>query len=149
MILFFNYLSFLFSMFICFLLYFISVKYINIIDHTIIKYLFFPIIFLLLNYSFIKFTLRLIRYYNDLILLKQDQIIIIKTSLIDTDNIEIIDIDKITKIDSSMTWIIQNFFAFWDLILEQNRDRTRNFNYIYKPYNAVNSIKEMKKNEEK
>lgn len=67
----------------------------------------------------------------------------------DTDNIEIVDIDKITKIDSSINWIIPNFFSFWDLVLEQNRDRTRKFNYIYKPYNAVNFIREMAKNYEK
>ncbi len=63
----------------------------------------------------------------------------------DTDDIEIIDIDKITKIDSSIKWIISNIFSFWSLILEQNRDRTRNFKYIYKPYNAVKYMEEMKK----
>lgn len=82
-------------------------------------------------------------------ILKENSVIVIKTSLIDTDNIEIIDLDKITKIDTTMTWIIPNVLAYWDLVLEQFKDRTRIFHHIYKPYKLANLIKEAKSSYEK
>lgn len=85
-----------------------------------------------------------IRYYNDLIIISWHSVIVIKTSLIDTDNVEIIDLDKITKIDTIMQWVTSNILSYWKLVLEQYRDRTRTFNHIYKPYKVANSIKEAK-----
>ncbi len=60
------------------------------------------------------------------------------------DNIELIDLDKITKIDTQMNGILHNLFAYGVLVIEQNRDRVREFHHIFKPYLAVRYIKDMK-----
>jgi hypothetical protein len=65
-------------------------------------FIIFPVIFLIINYAFLKLLLNYINYYNNLIILKDLNVIVIKTSLLDTDNIEIIDLNKITKIDTLM-----------------------------------------------
>lgn len=141
----FNYVKFFFHLWICILLLYISIKFQDSLDHDFIKYIMFPCIFVILNYAFLRMAHEIIKYYNNLIIFKDREVIVIKTTLIDTDNVEIIDLEKVSKIDTNMQWIISNVLAYWSLILEQYRDRTRIFNHIYKPYRAANYIKELKK----
>jgi len=68
----------------------------------LVTFVIFPVVFVFINYAFLKLILENIRYFNDLLILKENSVIVIKTSLIDTDNVEIIDLDKITKIDTTM-----------------------------------------------
>ena len=143
-ILFFNYLSFTFLLIVSALLYYISIKYQVYLWYDLIMFIIFPVIFLIINYAFLKLLLKYINYYNNLIILKDSNVIVIKTSLLDTDNIEIIDLNKITKIDTLMEWIVANILSYGNLVLEQYKDRTRIFHHIYKPYRAANFIKESK-----
>lgn len=143
-IMFFNYLHFLFFVWLSFLLYILAIKFQENLWHDFIKYIFFPLIFIILNYAFLKLIFEIIRYFNNLIILDKENLIVIKTSIIDTDNVEIIDLEKITKIDTSIVWVFPNILAYWDLILEQNRARTRTFNHIYKPYKIATYIRDSK-----
>ena len=75
-----------------------SLKYRFIIWEDVTRYVFFPIIFLMFNYSFSKLILGFIEYYHYLFIIKDDQIFIINCSLILRDDIEVIDSFKIIKI---------------------------------------------------
>ncbi len=145
----FNYSKFFFFLWISFLLVYIALRFQESLWYELVTFVIFPVVFVFINYAFLKLILENIRYFNDLLILKENSVIVIKTSLIDTDNVEIIDLDKITKIDTTMTWIIPNLLAYWDLVLEQFKDRTRIFHHIYKPYRLANLIKEAKSSYEK
>ncbi|PID84190.1 hypothetical protein CSB09_02135 [Candidatus Gracilibacteria bacterium] len=131
------------------LLYVLTIHYKSYLNPVLAKYILFPLIVIIIHYAFFYLIFRLIRYYNNLILLKKDAMFIVKTSLIEFDNIELIELDKITKIDTQMKGIIQNLLSYGTLIIEQNRDRVREFHYIYKPYKAVRHLKEIKKQQQK
>lgn len=73
-----------------------------------------------------------------------NQLIVIKSSLIKTDNVEIIDLNKITKLDTYIKWIIPNLIWYGNLVIEQQRDQVREFWYIPKPYKAIWYINERK-----
>lgn len=141
----FNYLHFVFFMILSVVLYFVAIKYQQNLGSELLKYILFPMIFMILNYAFLKLIFEVIRYFNNLIILNEHNLIVIKSSIIDTDHIEIIDLEKITKIDTSIIWVFPNLLAYWDLILEQNRARTRTFNHIYKPYKIATYIRDSKK----
>lgn len=140
-ILFFKYVKsatfFLFAM----ILYYICMKYRFALWSEVVNYVFFPSIFLLVNYAFIKLILSYIKFYNDLLIVSDWQIIVIKASLLFMDDIEFIDISKITKIDTFTRWIIANIIWFWNLVIEQQRDQVRTFHYIPEARNALHIIK--------
>ena len=101
----------------------------------------FPVIFLTINFAFLKLIFDMIKYFNRLIVIDNHSVIVIKTSLIETDNIELIGLGKIIKIDTAMRGIFQNLFVFGDMIIEQ-ADTTRFFDSVYRPYQVANYIKE-------
>jgi len=147
----FRYLKFSFYLIISFVFYFISVKFWYALWWDLVNYIILPLSFITLNYAFIKLILYYIWYYNNLLIFYEDKIIVIKSTLLDTDNVEIIDLHKITKIDAFSYWILANIFWYWTLVIEQQRDKVREFWYVPKPYKAIwllNEVKEknLKKN---
>lgn len=145
----FSYIKAFFFLLLAFLIYYFTLKYQANFWEELVYYLLFPIIFIILNYAFIKMILYYIRYYNNLIILIKDQIIFVRTTLIKEDNVEVIEVDKITKMDTKMEWIISNILSIGSLIVEQNRDRITENKYILKPYRIINYLKEMKKGNSK
>lgn len=145
----FSYFKAFFFLLLAFLIYYFSIKYQSNLWEELVYYLLFPIIFIILNYAFIKMILYYIRYYNNLIILIKDQIIFVRTTLIKEDNVEVIEVDKITKMDTKMEWIISNILSIGSLIVEQNRDRITENKYILKPYRIINYLKQMKKGNSK
>ena len=109
-----------------------------------LKYLSFIIVFTLLNYAFINLISSIVEYYNDLIILHEDQIIILKSSLVMKDDMEIIDIHKVQKIDWYKRWIIQNLLWYWNIVIEQQKDDVRTFHFISKPHQIINILKTQK-----
>lgn len=81
-----------------------------------------------------------IRYYNNLIIFYKQQIIVIKSSLVWTDNVEIIDLHKITKLDTFCDWIMPNLIWYWILVIEQQREQVRDFWYVPKPHKAISYL---------
>ncbi|MBT3726890.1 hypothetical protein HOG21_04230 [bacterium] len=73
-----------------------------------VHFLIFPIVFGLVNYAFIKLILSYIKYYNNLLIVYKGQLIVIQSSLFFKDNIEFIDINKITKLDTYCRGLIPN-----------------------------------------
>lgn len=145
-ILVFRYLKFWFFILLSFSLYKISILYNEKIWHEVVHYLLFPVIFILINYAFIKLILRYIKFYNDLLIIHNWQLIVIKSSLFFKDNIEFIDINKITKLDTYCKWFIPNLFWYWNLVAEQQRDEVRKFHFVSEPFKALQILKEEKQN---
>jgi len=112
--------------------------------HELIHTFVFPTTFLLINYAFIKLILWYIKFYNDLLIINEWELIVIKSSLFFKDNIEYIDINKITKLDTYCRWFIPNFLSFWILVAEQQRDEVRKFHYVPEPFKALQILNEEK-----
>ena len=140
----FRYLKLVVFLIIAAILYYISLKFVDTIWYEINHYLLFPLIFLLVNYAFIKLALGYIKYYNDLLVIHKWHLIVIKSSLIYKDNIEFIDINKITKFDTYCNWIIPNFVWFWNLVAEQQRDEVRTFHFVPEPFKALQILNDEK-----
>ncbi len=133
----FKYIKFLFFFFIAASFYFLWVFYWVELWVEVTNYIIFPLVFISLNYAFIKLILYYIRYYNNLIILYKDQIIVIKSSLLNTDNVELIDLHKITKLDTFCDWFIPNIIWYGILVVEQQRDKVREFWYVPQPHKAI------------
>ncbi len=139
----FRYLKFIIFLSLAWIFYYVALRYENKFWEELIYYFFLPIIFLILNYAFIKLVLSYIKYYNNLIILHKDQIIFIKSTFLWTGNVEIIEMSKVTKIDTFCRGIIPNVIWFWTLIIEQQRDKVSEFTYVPKPYKTINYLKEV------
>lgn len=112
--------------------------------HELVNYFLFPLTFLFVNYAFIKLILWYIKFYNDLLIIYDWQLIVIKSSLFFVDNIEFIDINKITKSDTYCRGLIPNILWFWNLVVEQQRDEVRTFHFVSEPFTALQILNEEK-----
>ncbi|MDD2487431.1 MAG: hypothetical protein PHS92_03610 [Candidatus Gracilibacteria bacterium] len=135
-------IKFLFLIIIAVLIYILTYKFKIILGDEVIHYFIFPIILFILNYAFIKFMLGLIFYYNDLVILLKDKIIILKSSLFMQDDLEIIDISKVMKIDVHCHGLLSNMIGFGNLVIEQQRDELRILHFIPKPYKIFQILRE-------
>lgn len=104
-------------------------------------YVFFPLSFVLLNYAFFRLIQGLIEYYNNLFILKDDQIVSINSSFILRDDIEIIEAFKVIKIDLFTRWLFANIFWFWTIIIELQTKEQRDFIFMPNPYKVINYLK--------
>lgn len=143
-VLFFKYLKLIFFLSLVWILYYFSITYVDSIWHELVIYFIFPIIFILVNYAFFKLILWYIKFYNDLLVIYDWQLIVIKSSLLFMDNIEFIDINKITKLDTYCRWLIPNVMWYWNLVAEQQRDEVRTFPFVPEPFRALQLINEEK-----
>lgn len=134
--------KFFFMLLVAVWLYIFTVYFQKELWDDIVIYFLYPLTFILLNYAFIKLTLWLIFYYNDLIIFSRDKIIIMKSSLFMQDDLEIIDISKIMKIDVQCHWFFSNILWYGNLVMEQQRDELRVLHFIPKPYKALQLLRE-------
>ena len=138
--------SFIYSFF-ALIVYFIFLKFNNLIDwHEWLNIILFVFMFVLINYSFFKFITYLIIYINNVIVLHKDQFFIIKSSLILKDDIENIDIYKIIKVDSFSHWFFSNVLWYWDFVIEQQKSEVRTFHYIANPHRLMKLFEEQREN---
>ncbi len=135
----------LFFIFILFVIYYLSNKFNDTLSSIEwLKYMSFIVVFLLLNYAFINLISSIIEYYNDLIILHEDQIIILKSSLIMKDDMEVIDIHKVIKVDWFKRGIMQNILWYWDIVIEQQKNEVKILHFISKPHMILNILKSQK-----
>lgn len=148
---------FLFTVFLYFIITFyiedlhrgmeISHYYSDDIHHTwhteIISFL---VIFSILNYAFFCLIFDFVKYSYNLIIIYDDQIIMIKWSLLKHDRIEIIDSFKVVKVDAFLNWIFANILRFWNLVLELQKNEVKVFNFIPRPYEMLMIIKKQREN---
>lgn len=148
----FEIIKFIFFLAVSLIIFRIAMEYKDKISRDIEIYIMFPIIFSVLNYAFIKLINSLIIYYNELILVYDDKITIIKCSLVLRDDIEIIDAYRVMKTDAFTRGIIWNLLSYGNLVIEQQKDEVRIFHFISKPYRILeilNRQREKVKNESK
>ncbi len=135
----------LFVLFLGLFIFFISIEFRTYIWEDFARYIFFPLVFFLVNYSIIKLVLWLIEHYNYLFIIKDDQIFIINCSLIMRDDIEVIDSFKIIKVDSFSRWFISNIIWYWTIVIElQWNEETRSFTFMPKPYKLIKKLEEQR-----
>lgn len=108
----------------------------------IISYVFFPVIFLLTNYSFIQLILGIIRYYNRLVIIVRDKFIILNSSLILQEDLEIMDLSKVMKVDVECHGLLASIFGYGHLIMEQQKDEVRTIHFIPQPYKVWQILRE-------
>ncbi len=100
----------------------------------IMNYVFFPVIFLLINYSFLQLALGIIKYYNNLVIIVRDKFIIVHSSLILQEDLEIMDLSKVMKVDVSVHGLLANLLWYGHLVMEQQKDEVRTIHFIPNPY---------------
>lgn len=140
----FEIIKFIFFLAVSLIIFWIAVEYKENISRDIELYIMFPIIFSILNYAFLKLINSLIIYYNELLLVYDDKIILIKCSLILRDDIEIIDAYRVMKIDAFTRGLIWNLLSYGNLVIEQQKDEVRIFHFISQPYRILEILKKQR-----
>lgn len=147
-ILFYPFSKFVFWMVLIFFLYFISINFLPPAeDNTVwdfIKTIDFLFIFILLNYSFFSLISSIISYYNNIVIIGKDNIILVKCSLFLQNDIEVIDCYRIVKVDSFSRWIIANALWYGEVIIEQQKNEVKRFHFIPQPYKLLSIIKKQR-----
>ncbi len=142
--------KFIFFLLITFFLYWIWVKYWNTISSNLksINYLIFGFCFILLNYAFLWFIIYIIEYLNKIIIITNEEIIFIRSSLLLKDDVEVLDLYRVVGIDSFSHWLLANIFNYWTVVIEQqqaeNTENTKRVHFIPSPYEFISLIKEKK-----
>lgn len=140
-------LKFLFLLCLASFLYIISWEIINNYpDLYYLKFIFFLFVFWAINYAFLSLILSIIEYYFDLMIVYKDQIVSIKCSLLFRDDIEIIDAYRIMKVDGYSRWLFQNILSFWNLVIEQQKEESKIFHFMPKPYKILMIIQKQRDN---
>ncbi|MDD5213363.1 MAG: hypothetical protein PHG82_02985 [Candidatus Gracilibacteria bacterium] len=111
-------------------------------DTTI--YVVLPIILVIIIYSFIKIIFAFWENYNEMMIIHNDQIIMIKASLILMDDIEVIDAYRLMKIDSFADGFWANLLGYGNIVLEQQKDNVRIFHFVAKPYKILALLKDQR-----
>lgn len=117
-------------------------QYRNVLSVDTVRYVLFPIALLLVNYGFMKLILATINYYNKLVIIIPDKIVIIDSTLVMQEDIEIIDLAKVVKIDIECHGILAAVLEYGHFIIEQQRNDVRTLHFISKPYDILHLIKE-------
>lgn len=138
---FYNIAKFFFLMLITSLLFSVSYYYKESFGNDIIHYFLLPSTLALVNYAFFKFIFALVYYYNDLVIFIKDKIIVIKSTLFLQDDLEIVDISKVMKIDVQCHWFLANFIGYGNLVIEQ-QNQVRTLHFVPKPYKALELLRE-------
>jgi len=143
--LFFDFLKFSFFIILAFFLYWFTTTYKSAFswDLDFVKKSIFMFTFVILNYAFLKFILSLINYHNNIIIIHEKKISIIRSTLILKDDMEAIDPMTIKKIDSVSRGIIWNTLGYWNLVIEQ-MDHMRTFHFIPHPEDLIHILREQK-----
>lgn len=144
----FDLLKFIFFIAVWAIIYTIHFNFLMGKEHNLLylEYLLFAFVFIIINYAFIKFILALIEYYNNLIIIKDDQLIILKCSLILQDDVEVIDAYRVMKLDCYARWILANMLGYWNLIIEQQKDDVRTCHFVPRPYTILKILKDQREN---
>lgn len=125
-------------------IYYVSLRFEENLWTEITHYVALPIILALITYAFIKIIFAFWENYNEMLIIHNDQIIIIKASLILMDDIEVIDAYRLMKIDSFAEWFWANLLGYWNIVLEQQKDNVRIFHFVAKPYKILAILKDQR-----
>lgn len=129
---------------IALILYYFTMTFKTDLWVDITHYVLLPIILILTIYWFIKIIFAFWENNNEILVIYNDQIVIIKASLILMDDIEVIDAYRLMKIDSYAEWFWANLLGYWNIVLEQQKDNVRIFHFVAKPYKILALLKEQR-----
>ncbi len=118
----------------------IAFQFRTIVPSHFVIYVVFPIIFLVFNYAFLQVILNLIRFYNRIIIIEPEKLTILHSSLFLMDDMEVMDMGSILKVDVEQHGLISNILQYGHLILEQ-RNEIRRIHYIAEPYKVINVLR--------
>lgn len=132
-------------------LYWLYVKHLSGASFMLdIKYIYLGFLWWLIHYWVFSLIFGIIRYFYNVIIIYDNQIVLIKCSLLLTDDIEVIDAYRVMKIDSFQRGLFANIIGFGDITLEQQKNDVRTFHFIPNPYRVLSILKiqrdEMKHN---
>lgn len=136
--------KFFFVLIVAFVLFFIWTFYREMLWDEIVLYVILPLVFVLVNYSFMKLVFWIIEYFNYLFIISWDQIFILNASLVMRNDIEVIDAFKIIKLDAYSRWFVANMLSYWKLIIELQTREERVFRFIPKPYKLLDCLKQQR-----
>ncbi|MDD2908780.1 MAG: hypothetical protein PHZ26_03440 [Candidatus Gracilibacteria bacterium] len=132
----------LFHIFLIMILVIINYKDgIKLYDNSILYWSIIFILILTINTVVAILIIDLVAYYNSIIIISGDNIIIIQNTLFIREDIEIINISQLTKVNIERHGILSNILGYGNLILEQQRTEARPLFYIPEPYRVINYIK--------
>lgn len=134
--------KFFFLILIAGALYIFIAMYKSTLGEDIVSFVFFPVVFLLVNYGFIQLILGIIRFYNKLVIIVRDKFIIINSSLLFQEDLEIMDLAKVMKIDVECHGLFANILGYGHLIMEQQKDEVRMIHFIPKPFKVWQILRE-------
>ena len=95
-----------------------------------------------INIIWFSFIIDIVWHYNNLILIDSTNMIILQNWLLFREDIEIIWIDQITKVNVICQWFLPNACSYGKLIIEQQRTETRPLFFIPQPYIILNEIRD-------
>lgn len=82
------------------------------------------------------------KYYNKLVIIVRDRIIIITSSLFLKEDIEILELSKVMKIDVECHGLLQNMLNYGALIVEQQKNDVRIMHLVSDPFTVLRIIRE-------
>lgn len=136
--------KFIFVFILACILFYVATSYRESLWEEVVLYIFFPLIFILVNYSFFKLILAMIEFYNYLFIISWDQIFVINASLIMRNDIEVIDAFKIIKLDAYSRWFISNVFSYGRITIELQTKEERIFRFMPHPYTLLKYLQEQR-----
>lgn len=133
---------FLFFLFACGVFGYFMWLYSEDIPDTVEYVIMFPIIFILANYAFFRLILAIVKYENKLLILADDKLVIVNCTLILQDDIEVMNLYRIMKIDVERHGLLAMFFGYGTLIMEQQKNDVRSFHFIAEPFETLRILNE-------
>jgi hypothetical protein len=128
---------FLFFLFACGIFGYFIWLYSEDIPDTVEYAIMFPIIFILANYAFFRLILAIVKYENKLLILADDKLVIVNCTLVLQDDIEVMNLYRIMKIDVERHGLLAMFLGYGNLIMEQQKNDVRRFHFIARPYDTL------------
>ena len=133
-----RYIKSIFFIIIFFIIFYISININLVEENQSFGILIFIILIMLIHYIVVKIIFYTINYYLNYIIIIEDEFIIIKSSLILKNDIEIIDIHNIIKFDSYNRWLLANIFWYWSIIIEQQKNDVKEIHFVANPHLILN-----------
>ena len=101
----------------------------------------FLIFLAFINLITLVLILDIIAHFNNLIYINDSYIYIIQNWLLIKEDIEIIELNQVTKVNIVCQWFLPNICSYWKIIIEQQRTETRPLFYIPEPYRIMSNIR--------
>lgn len=104
---------------------------------NILIYVITPILFVGINYIYIRLILELVIYYHDLMIFYKDKIVIIKNSFFFQSDLEIIDMYRIMKLNVICHGFLATACGYGNIRIEQANDDVKIIHFVPHPEKII------------